>query len=72
MVAGKAFEQWRQHQSEFTFYGQLKDFIKTPHTNSDYHRSTYRYNGLPAIKDAIEAQAVPPGILFVTGRAGLL
>ena len=44
------------HAAEFRFYEELNDFLK-PHQRQ--RALTYRFNGHPGIKDAIEAQAVP-------------
>ncbi len=40
----------------FRFYGNLNDFLATPHKNAEI---PYSYNGAPGIKDAIEALGIP-------------
>jgi len=40
----------------FRFYAELNDFISNPRKGTD---ASYRFQGSPSIKDAIEAQGVP-------------
>ena len=44
------------HAAEFRFYEELNDFLKPERRK---RALTYRFNGRPGIKDAIEAQGVP-------------
>lgn len=44
------------HAAEFRFYEELNDFLKPEQRKRTL---TYRFNGHPGIKDAIEAQGVP-------------
>lgn len=49
-------KKWRQHSSTFVFYGCLTEFLNKP---AAYLTVEYTYDGLPSIKDAIEAQGIP-------------
>ena len=46
----------KEHVAEFRFYEELNDFRPLGRRN---RASTYRFDGRPGIKDAIEAQGVP-------------
>lgn len=45
-----------QQLAWFTFYGNLNDFLSK---KDKYTRITYSFNGIPAVKDAVEAIGVP-------------
>ena len=44
------------HDCEFRFYEELNDFLPTARRKRSF---TYRFQGTPAVKDAIEANGVP-------------
>jgi len=52
-----------RHQSSFIFYGTLTQILKNAASELAV---TYRYNGHPSIKDAIEAQGIPhPEVILI-------
>lgn len=45
-----------QQFAQFTFYGNLNDFLSK---KDRYHRITYSFKAIPAVKDALEAMGIP-------------
>lgn len=58
----------RPHIARFRFYAELNDFLPA---DRDGREIGYRFNGNPAVKDAIEAQGVPHAeveLILANGR----
>ena len=54
--SGRKKDRTFEHAAEFRFYEELNDFLKPEQRKQ---ARTYRFDGHPGIKDAIEAQGVP-------------